>query len=168
MKTITIEDIIRQLNLKPHPEGGYYSETYRCKETLEPGQLPVRYPSKRSFNTAIYFLLTADSCSRMHRLQTDEIFHFYLGDPVTMLQLYPDGSSKTVMLGSNIISGESPQVIVPKNIWQGSFIAEGGKFALLGTTVSPGFDFEDFEYGGREKLIAEYPAQKDLIVRLTK
>jgi len=166
--TSKINEIINRLNLKPHPEGGYFSETYRCEETLEPGQLPARYPSKRSFNTAIYFLLTADSCSHMHRLKTDEIFHFYLGDPVTMLQLYPDGSSKTVRLGSDVLGGENPQIIVPRDIWQGSFIAGDGKFALLGTTVSPGFDFEDFEYGDRDQLIAFYPAQRELIIRLTK
>jgi hypothetical protein len=165
---ITAEEIIERLNLKPHPEGGYFTETYRSGEELGLDVLPGRYRSKRSMNTAIYFLLTAESCSMMHRLRTDEIFHFYLGDPVTMLQLMADGSSQIVTLGCDLLNDQQPQVIVPRDIWQGSFLAGEGKFALLGTTVAPGFDFEDFEYGRRDELVEQYPGRKELIVRLTR
>jgi predicted cupin superfamily sugar epimerase len=165
---MTVDDIIKQLGLRPHPEGGYFSETYRSDETLNGQTLPSRYGSKRSMGTAIYFLLTAESCSVMHRIKSDEIFHFYMGDPVTMLQLYPDGTSKVVTLGSDLLQGQQPQVIVPKNIWQGSFIAPGGSYALLGTTVAPGFEFEDFEYGRRKELIEQYPSEKQKLIRLTR
>jgi len=160
--------IIERLHLEPHPEGGYYSETYRSEDEIFSSNLPPRYaPKNKSFCTSIYFLITPESFSRMHRLVSDEIFHFYLGDAVTMLQLKPDGSSQIVTLGPNILHDQQLQVVVEKNVWQGSFLNAGGRFALLGTTVAPGFDFEDFEYGSREALIDQYPAQKDLIVRLT-
>lgn len=150
------------------PEAIEAMEFYRGDEELEGQSLPGRYGSRRSIGTAIYFLLTAESCSMMHRIKSDEIFHFYMGDPVTMLQLYPEGSSQIVTLGSDLLKNEKPQVIVPKDIWQGSFIAPGGSFALLGTTVAPGFDFADFEYGRRKELIERYPNEAEKIIRLTR
>jgi predicted cupin superfamily sugar epimerase len=165
---ISANDIIDHLKLKPHPEGGFYAETYRSEEELAGQSLPSRYGANRSIGTAIYFLLTADSCSVMHRLRSDEIFHFYMGDPVTMLHLYPDGQSKIVTLGSDLLKGHQPQIIVPKNIWQGSFITGNNGYALLGTTVAPGFDFADFEYGQRKTLIEQYPKESEKIIRLTR
>jgi predicted cupin superfamily sugar epimerase len=165
---ISANDIIDRLKLKPHPEGGFYSETYRSEEEIASESLPSRYGANRSIGTAIYFLLTADSCSVMHRLQSDEIFHFYMGDPVTMLHLYPNGQSKIVTLGSDLLKGHQPQIIVPKNLWQGSFIASSNGYALLGTTVAPGFDFADFEYGDRKSLINQYPDQAEILTRLTR
>ena len=103
----------------------------------------------------------------MHRVRSDEIYHFYLGDPVTMLQLYPDGTSEVIILGRQIFSGQQVQVTVPKNSWQGSFVSEGGEFALLGATVAPGFEFTDFELGQRGELLKQYPNKRDLIVKLT-
>ncbi|MCA9414960.1 MAG: cupin domain-containing protein [Candidatus Omnitrophica bacterium] len=163
-----IEQIIQKLGLEPHPtEGGFFVETYRSEDVLPKEALPGRYPSDRNCSTAIYYLLKPGTFSEMHRLPTDEIFHFYLGDPVTMLQLFPDGSSKTIVIGNDVLSGERPQVVVPKGVWQGTCLSEGGEFALLGCTVSPGFDFEDYESGNREKLIREYPDQEEMIARLT-
>ena len=103
----------------------------------------------------------------MHKLITDEIFHFYLGDPVEMLLLYPDGESKIVTIGNDLKAGHSPQVVVPRGVWQGSYLPRG-EFALLGTTMSPGFDFEDFEIGKRDILLEQFPAQSQLIKKLTK
>ncbi len=166
---LTAEEIISALHLRPHPnEGGYYVETYRSSEEIGENSLPPRYQGKRSISTAIYYLLTPESFSSMHRLHTDEIFHFYLGDAVEMLQLQPDGSGKVVRLGSNILGGESPQVMVPRGVWQGSRLVAGGRFALLGTTVAPGFEFSDYETGRRNELLTAYPAYAELIVALTR
>ncbi len=103
----------------------------------------------------------------LHRLKSDEIFHFYLGDPVTMLRLHPDGHAETITLGQRIDAGERPQVVVPAGVWQGSFINDGARFALMGCTVAPGFDFDDFELGTRAELTRRYPDQAELIERLT-
>ena len=166
---LTVDQIKSLLNLKPHPtEGGYFVETYRSDEQLSKESLPERYDGVRSLATAIYYLLTPDTFSAMHRLQTDEIFHFYLGDPVEMLQLRPDGSGVVLTLGSNIMEGMHPQVTVLRGVWQGARLRPGGSLALLGTTVSPGFDFADYESGQRAVLIDSYPRFRDLIVALTK
>lgn len=166
---MTAEDIIQRFNLKPHPkEGGFYSETYRSKEIIAQNNLPEKYDSSRTFSTCIYFLLTHDTFSEMHRISSDEIFHFYLGDPVKMLHLYPEGHAETIILGNDIEKDMTPQIIIPKGIWQGAMLIEGGKFALMGTTVSPGFEFQDYESGKREKLIEKYPLYNELIYKLTR
>ena len=153
-----VDKIIKQFNLKPLPdEGGYYVESYRSNEKMSRFGLPKRYKSEKFFGTAIFYLLTSDTFSALHRLPTDEIYHFYLGDPITMLQLFPDGSSKVVTLGQNIFENELSQTVVPKGIWQGSFLKGGGRFALMGTTMSPSFDFEDYEAGSRQELLKKYP-----------
>jgi len=165
---VTADEIIALLKLKPHPkEGGFYSETYRADETIPAGVLPARYAGQRSFGTCIYYLLTPGTFSAIHRLQSDEIFHFYLGDPVEMLRLFPDGRGKTVTIGFDLRTGMMPQVIVPRGVWQGSRLAAGGKFALLGCTVSPGFDFADYEHGRRDDLIRGYPEFRENITALT-
>ena len=165
---LTAKDIIKKLTLKPHAkEGGFYRETYCSTEKIPHTALPDRYGADKAFSTAIYFLITSDTFSALHRLPTDEIFHFYLGDPVTMLRLHPDGSSELITLGKKIEAGECPQVVVPAGTWQGAFLKSGGKFALMGTTVAPGFDFSDYETGNRLRLIEQYPRHKDLIIKLT-
>lgn len=165
---ISAEQIIERLGMQPHPqEGGYFVETYKSEELVPRVGLPERYPSERAFGTAIFYLLTPDTCSALHRLASDEIFHFYLGDPVTMLQLHPDGSSGVLTLGHDILQGQELQVVVLKGTWQGSFLNEGGEFALLGCTVAPGFDYADYQHGSREALLDQYPDQGDLIIRLT-
>lgn len=164
----TAQQIIKRLGLQPHPEeGGYFAETYKCQESIPSDGLPERYPSPRPFGTAIFYLLTPDTVSALHRLASDEIFHFYLGDPVTMLQLHPDGSSEVLTLGQDILGGQRIQVVVPGGTWQGSFLEEGGEFALLGCTVAPGFEYADYEHGSRQELLDRYPDRRDLIVRLT-
>lgn len=165
---ITVEEILSLLHLEPHhEEGGYFVETYRSKEFIPESILPERYKGARSFATAIYYLLTPDTFSAMHRLQTDEIFHFYSGDPVEMLQLWPDGSGRIITLGTDFLKGDRPQVIVPRGVWQGARLFPGGRFALLGTTVSPGFECADYESGKRGPLTVAYPRFRDLILSLT-
>ena len=163
------DQIITLFNLKPHPEeGGYFVETYRSSETLSEKALPSRYRGIRSFGTAIYYLLTPETFSAMHRLQSDEVFHFHLGESVEMLQLWPDGSGTVIKMGSDIVNGMQPQVIIPRGVWQGARLIKGGRFALLGTTVSPGFDLADYESGRRDELVKSYPQYQHLITALTK
>ena len=157
----TAEDLIEALELEPHPlEGGFFRETYRSARHL-PGE-------ERSLSTAIYYLLTPQSCSSMHRLPTDELFHFYVGDPMKMLHLYPDGSGKVVSFGSDLLAGQRPQVLVPGGVWQGAHLEDGGRFALLGTTMAPGFAYPDYETGDRAALTGRYPEFAELIRRLTR
>lgn len=164
-----INKIINKLKLIPHPnEGGYFSETYRSNEKILKSVLPSRYSDDRSYGTAIYYLLTPKTFSEIHRLKSDEIFHFYLGDPVEMIHLYPDGSVKKIILGQDIFNGMELQVVVPKMVWQGARVMEGGNFSLLGTTVSPGFEYSDYEPAVRKELIKIYPDYKEHIIKLTK
>jgi uncharacterized protein len=162
------EEIIDMLNLKPlAEEGGFFVESYRADESVE--VLPSRYHNeRRRFSTAIYYLLTPDTISAMHRLSSDEIFHFYACDLVEMLQLFPDGKGKVIKIGSDLKAGLRPQVVVPRGTWQGSRLADGGRFALLGTTVAPGFEFTDFEAGARDMLVDRYPDHVHLICQLTR
>lgn len=162
------EQIIKMLNMKPlEQEGGYYVETYRSRDRIGSGCLPSRYDGARNIATAIYYLLTAEDFSAMHRVKSDEIFHFYAGDAVKMLLLDSDGGSEVITLGSDIAAGQRPQVFVPAYTWQGCRVESGGQFALLGTTVSPGFEFEDFEKGSRAELTRLCPDQAELITELT-
>ncbi|MGD8288123.1 MAG: cupin domain-containing protein [Gemmatimonadota bacterium] len=159
---MTWQQIVDALGLAPHPEeGGYYRETYRSPGRFEPG---APFDGVRSVGTAIYYLLTPDTYSALHRLPGDEIFHHYLGDPVEMLLLRPDGSSELQLLSSDLGSGR-PQRVVPGGVWQGSRLVEGGEFALLGTTMAPGFQFEDYESGGSD-LAERHPDRRALIDQL--
>lgn len=160
--------LIRLLDLVPlKGEGGHYSETYRSAEGLTRACLPVRYPGGRSLSTAIYYLLSGDEVSRLHGLASDEVFHFYLGDPVEMLHLLPDGTGSVSVMGPDLASGQRPQILVPRGVWQGCRLAPGGRFALMGCTVAPGFDFADYRQGIRDELVATYPAFRDWIIQLT-
>jgi predicted cupin superfamily sugar epimerase len=165
---VTADALIRLLQLAPHPkEGGFFRETYRAAEQLAAAAFEPRYGAARSVSTAIYYLLTPGTFSALHRLQSDEVFHFYLGGPVRMLQLWPDGTGRTVVLGPDLERGHAVQVVVPRSVWQGSVLEPGGEYALLGCTVAPGFDYADYEGGRRAKLTAQYPQFADLIKRLT-
>ena len=159
------------LGLEPHPiEGGYFRETYRSPGSIPSSALPPGYRERgdRSFGTAIYYLLTPETFSEMHRLPTEEVFHVYLGGPVRMLQLFPDGRGREVILGTDILAGHEPQVVVPAGVWQGSCLEPGVDFVLLGATMAPGFDYADYESGRRDELVARYPSHADLITRLTR
>lgn len=154
-------ELIERLGLAPHPEGGFFAETYRSR-------LRVATPAgERSAGTAILYLITPESFSTLHRVAADEIFHFHLGDPVEMLQFDEAGRARRLLLGLDLARGMRPQALVPAGAWQGSRLAEGGAFALLGATVAPGFDFADFELGSRAALTARYPHLAQEIARLT-
>jgi len=165
---LTVEALRALLGLTPHPEGGYFAETYRSADELPGSALPSRYGAPRAVGTAIYYLLTPETFSAMHRLASDEVFHFYLGDPVEMLQLWPDGSHRVVTIGPDLEAGERPQVVVPRDVWPGARLRPGGRYALLGTTVAPAFTYADYEPAPRAPLLATHPAAKDLILALTR
>jgi uncharacterized protein len=155
------DEIIRCLGLErlPH-EGGYFRETYRSKGVI-PGL-------QRHFSTAIYYLITPAEFSALHQICYDEVFHFYLGDPVEMLQISPQGQLSKIILGSAITKGQQVQALAPGEFWQGSRLVEGGQWALLGTTVAPGFDFKDFKMGERRSLLKQYPQHHEEILRFTR
>lgn len=165
---LSAEEVIKLLNLRPHPkEGGFFSETYRSGILFPTASLPATYRGARSASTAIYYMLTPTTFSEMHRVATDEVFHFYMGGPVEMLQLWPEGFSRVVVLGTDLAAGQRPQLVVPAGVWQGSRLLPGGSYALLGATVAPGFDYADYESGNREELIRAYPHEAERIRILT-
>jgi uncharacterized protein len=160
--------IINRLGLVPLTiEGGYFRETYRASLLVPRAGLPNEYTGDRSASTAIYYLLTPDTFSAIHRVKSDEVFHFYAGEPVEMLQLLPDGTGRTVIIHNDLAAGHKPQLVVPAGVWQGCRLVPGGNWALMGCTVAPGFDYADFELGGRAELIAAYPSFAEMIMPLT-
>ena len=164
-------DLIARLGLVPLAvEGGYYRQTWIAADRLPAEGLDRRYGRAKPAGTAIYYLLTdePDSFSAMHRLPTDVVYHFYLGDPVQLLLLREDGAVETPILGQGLAQGQHVQFTVPRGVWQGSRLLPGGRFALLGTTMAPGFDAADYEGGARAALSARYPFAAGLIARLTR
>ncbi len=164
---MTAEELIRLLDLSPHPEGGYFGESYRASEFIPQAALPERYAARRSHSTAIYYLLTSETCSRFHRVASDEIYHFYLGDPLELWQLFPDGHGERVTLGNRPQAGMRFQHVIPHGVWQGSRLVAGGRFALLGCTVAPGFAYADFELADPQALREVYPDFTSIIDALT-
>ncbi len=157
-KRMSAGEIIETLRLEPlEVEGGMFASTYQS-----PGMAGAKH-----MGSAIYFLLSGGAYSHLHRLPTDELYHFYMGDPVEMLTLLPDGSSEVRLLGPDLAAGQRPQIVVPANCWHGSRLLPGGQYALLGTTMSPGFAPGDYEHASREALLAAYPGQAHLIEALT-
>lgn len=174
---ITAAEVKRLLNLRPHPrEGGWFVRTYQANEMISPENFrDGRYDEPRHTGTAIYYLLEPDTFSEMHVLASDEIFHHYAGDAVEMLQLHPDGSSRHVTIGKNFRSGERPQVVVPRGVWQGARLLalaqqnpNANGWALLGCTVSPGFEFADYRSASGAELIARWPSEAEMITGLTR
>lgn len=156
--------IIEKFDLKKHPEGGYFAETYRSAERCNPAGAKG---ASRSTCTAIYYLLPAGTQSDLHRLKSDELWHFYLGGPLNMHFFYQDGSYEMATLGTDIENDESPQIFVPGGTWFGARPAEGVEFTLVGCTVSPGFEFDDFELGDRATLLEMFPDHASLVRELT-
>jgi len=171
---MTADEVKKLLGMAPHPrEGGWYVRTYEANEripaeTFASREPDERYPSPRLTATAIYYLLEPDTFSEMHRLKSDEVFHFYAGDAVEMLQLSNSGAGEVIVIGNDLAAGHRPQVLAPRGVWQGSRLLQGGAWALLGCTVSPGFEFEDYEQGGREELCAGWPKFTETIRGLTR
>jgi predicted cupin superfamily sugar epimerase len=162
----TAEYWIEHLGLKSHPEGGFYRETYRAQELIPAGGLPPRFESARSFSTAIFFLLRSGDRSLLHRIKSDELWHFHCGGRLALYQL--TGRSATVTyLGANPDAGEHLQVVVPAGTWFGAKMVDPDSYCLCGCTVAPGFDFSDFELADCRRLLEEFPSQATIIEMLT-
>jgi predicted cupin superfamily sugar epimerase len=163
---IDAQQIISKYQLHSHPEGGYFTETYRSTELIPAGSLPGRFKGSRSFSTAIYFLLEGKQFSAFHRIKSDECWHFYSGIGLHIYILYPDRSGETFKLGDELHSGYSHQHVVPAGCWFASKPVHENGFSFVGCTVAPGFDFADFEMAEKEKLLNQYPQYKEWIDRL--
>lgn len=161
------QEIIDQLHLQPHPEGGYYRETYKSPVTISASALPAGCPSARPAGTAIYFLLRHGDKSRLHRLRFDEVWHFYLGGPLRLVVISPEGKAEQVKLGQDLSAGQELQRVVPAGCWFGAYPLPGSMYSLVGCTVAPGFSFEDFKLGEQGELTESFPHLRDLIAELT-
>jgi uncharacterized protein len=159
---------IEKLQLQKHPEGGYYRETYRATETIPLQSLPKRFSGERCYCTGIYFLLTDKEFSAFHRIQADEMWHFYKGNSVEIYVLQADGELKTIKLGNQVEQGEQLQAVIPAGQWFASKVTSEDGYALVGCTVAPGFAFDDFELANRQILAQEYPQYQELIAGLTR
>jgi uncharacterized protein len=159
---------IKKLQLEPHPEGGYFLQTYRSSVTIEREALPQGFTGPRASSTAIYFLLEGRNFSAFHRLRSDEVWHFYAGSPLIVHVIDPRGKHSAIVLGSDPEVEQTLQAVVPAGSWFASHVWDWKSFALVGCTVAPGFDFEDFELGRRAELTAAFPQHQELIERLTR
>jgi len=160
---MTADEIKALLQLDPLPvEGGSYRRSYTSGGRVQLAR------GSRPLGTAIYYLLEAGDFSQMHALASDEVYHFYLGDPVEMLQLFPDGSSAVITLGRDLEAGQQVQVLVPAGVWQGARLVEGGRLVLLGCTVTPGYDDADYRSGSYAELAERWPAEAERIRALTR
>lgn len=167
---MTAKELIEKLELTPLPsEGGYYRETYRCDmPKVGAKEFGINANSSRNASTAILFLIIPESFSALHKVRSDEIFHFYGGDPAEMIQIDQQGRLTRFTLGNRIDQGEIPQIVVKRGVWQALRLKDGGKWALTGTTVAPGFEFEDFEMGAREELLKQFPQHRTDIIRFSR
>lgn len=162
----TAADWVSHLDLQTHPEGGFYVETYRSKETIPEKALQPSFPGPRNQSTAIYYLLEKGDRSAFHRVQSDEMWHHYAGGRLEIPVIHLDGRLEIMALGSNPEAGESFQLFVPAGAWFAAYPAQGD-YVLAGCTMAPGFDFVDFELAGRDRLIAAYPQHEAIITTLT-
>lgn len=162
----TAEQLVSYYNLQPHPEGGWYTQTYKSKEYIVAGSLPERFAGDRPFSTAIYFLLKQGNFSAFHRIKSDECWHFYEGGPLEVFMLLPDGKLDIVTLGNDISKDQYYQFVVPAGCWFASRAAAGSQYSFVGCTVAPGFDFDDFELADANKLVSEFPRHEALIRQL--
>ncbi|WP_462252008.1 cupin domain-containing protein [Ekhidna sp.] len=163
-----VADLIAKLDLEPHPEGGYFKETYRSEEYISAEALSEEYVGSRNHSTCIYFLLTSDTFSAFHKINQDEIWHFYQGSPIQLHTISEEGNHEEFLIGSDLSEGQSPQLVVPGNHWFAAKVITPDSYALLGCTVAPGFDFQDFTLAVRKKLIELFPQHSDLITEFTR
>jgi hypothetical protein len=159
---------IEKLGLEPHPEGGYFRQSYKAELVVPKSALPEGFAGARAASTAIYFLLEGKNFSAFHRLRSDEVWHFYAGDPLVVHGIEPEGKYFSILLGRDLEAGQVLQTVVPAGCWFASHVPDWKSFALVGCTVAPGFEFEDFEMGKREELARAYPQHRDVIERLTR
>ncbi|MFC1671049.1 cupin domain-containing protein [Spirochaetota bacterium] len=159
---------IKNLALKKHPEGGYFRETYRAKETINGDCLPQRFNGSLPFSTSIYYLLHGDEHSALHRIKSDELWHFYTGSALTLHVIDEKGIYSNIRLGNCFDKGQLFQAVVYANSWFGVTVNDRESYSLVGCTVAPGFDFGDFEIGKKDELLVKYPEQSSIIERLAK
>lgn len=159
---------VKKLNLIAHPEGGFFREVNRSDESIAEDALPSRYGGSRCFSTSIYFLLRAEDFSAFHRLLSDETWHFYAGDPLDLFMIDKKGKMDSVKIGNDPEAGEELQFTITRGKWFAARTRAGGSYSLIGCTVAPGFDFNDFELGKRSELINQYPAHRQLIEEFTR
>ncbi|HEU5167567.1 MAG TPA: cupin domain-containing protein [Chitinophagaceae bacterium] len=160
------DQLIQKYDLRPHPEGGWYKQTYKSNEQTAAAALPERFNGDRAFSTAIYFLLEKETFSAFHRIKSDECWHFYAGDPLLIYIIEQNGESKIISLGNDFKKGQAFQYIVPANCWFASRPAPRSQYCFVGCTVSPGFEFEDFELANGNELSTMYPQHKEIIKEL--
>ncbi len=159
---------IEKLQLLPHPEGGYFRQTYRSEVVVARESLPAGFSGARAASTAIYFLLEGKNFSAFHRLRSDEVWHFYDGEPLIVHVIDAEGKYSRILLGRDLEAGQMLQAMVRAGCWFASHVADWNSFSVVGCTVAPGFDFEDFEMGERQELGARYPQHRGLIEQLTR
>ncbi|CAL2082722.1 cupin domain-containing protein [Tenacibaculum sp. 190524A02b] len=163
----TIDQIIKKLDLQPHPEGGFFKETYRSNGEINTDSLSGAYNGKRNYATCIYFLLTSDNFSALHKINQDEIWHFYDGSPIRLHMISDKGVHSEHIIGNDFSKGEVPQFVVPGGYWFGAEVVEKDSFSLVGCTVSPGFSFDDFVLKSKKELLELFPNQEAIITKLT-
>ncbi|WP_435625128.1 cupin domain-containing protein [Flagellimonas sp.] len=163
-----IEILIKKFNLAPHPEGGYFKETYRSAGTISKDALPEEYTSERNYSTGIYFLLTSDTFSAFHRIKQDEIWHFYSGSPLKLSMISDQGDYSEQIIGTDFESGQLPQFVVPGGYWFAAKTLTSQDYSFVGCTVSPGFDFEDFILPSQDELLKKFPQHEKIIKELTR
>jgi uncharacterized protein len=157
---------ISKLGLEPHPEGGYFKRTFESQEQITDQELTVDFEGKRMLYTSIYFLLTSNDVSHFHRLQSDELWYYHAGSPLSVHMIDENGEYTEYKLGLDLENGEVPQVLVPKNTIFGSSVKDRETFSLVGCMVSPGFEYQDFELFTQEELLLKYPEHKEIIVKI--
>lgn len=163
-----VESLVQKLQLLPHPEGGYYKETYRSEGVIRRDALGTEFNGDRNYATSIYFLLTSDNFSAFHRIKQDEIWHFYKGSAIRLHMISPNGEYTSHLIGADIAAGEVPQFVVPAGYWFASEVSKANSYSLAGCGVAPGFDFADFDLPARKDLIALYPEHEQIITKLTR
>lgn len=162
----TVQHIVEHFQLQPHPEGGYYKETYRSEEKISSGE--NNFPNGRNYSTAIYFLIEKNNFSAFHRIKSDEIWHFYEGDALEVIEIDLQGNLIRTQVGRDLANGQIFQYTVKAGHWFGSRVLKGGEFSFVGCTVSPGFDFNDFELATRSELVKVFPLHQEIIAELTR
>ncbi|WP_106794394.1 cupin domain-containing protein [Aquimarina sp. Aq78] len=163
-----IEKIVQKLDMNPHPEGGFYKETYRSEGVIPQQILNEKFKGERNYCTAIYFLLTSDNFSAFHKINQDEIWHYYEGSSLFVHVIDLEGKYHRYSVGINLDEGELPQLVVPAGCWFASSVKKEDSYSLVGCTVSPGFDFDDFELGEKKDLVQQFPEYKDVITQYTR
>ncbi len=161
------EQIVEKLGLQPHPEGGYFKEIYRSEGVIKNDSLPVAIEGERNYATGIYFLLPSGKFSAFHRIKQDEIWHYYKGSAICLHIISPNGEYATQIVGNDILNGEQPQFVVKAGDWFAATVVDDNTYSLVGCTVAPGFDFDDFELAKREELLGSFSNLSDIIVQLT-